>query len=112
MLGLNHLQSFLFIVALTSFGFTIRIKRDKVNVHTTPYRIVMLVSLVLFCIGLGAVMCQIGNGFGLSLPLAFGSVPIAVLVRNCSEVTEEEYPDREARILGALSLCGVLAAGF
>ena len=110
MLGLNHTQSFLFIVALTAFGISIRFKRDKVR--TTPYRIVMLVCLTLFCIGLGAVLCQIGNGLGLTLPLVFGSVPIAVLVRNCSEVAEEEYPDREARILGALSLCAVVVAGL
>lgn len=110
MLGLNHFQSFLLIVALTAFGFSVDFKRDKA--HTDLNRIVSLVALTLFCIGLGAVFCQIAAGFSLSLPLFVGSVPFAVLVRNCSEIPENEFPGFEAFVLGCVSLCGVLAAGL
>ncbi len=109
MLALDIIQSFLVIVFFTAVGFSIDLKRGKTKGHTTPARVVTLVALTLFCFGLSAIFCQIVGSFGLSVPLFVGAAAFAVLVRNCSEIADEDFPDIEAGVMGCVSLCGVLA---
>lgn len=111
MSGAYYIQQFLLIVSVTAFGLCVDLDKGRhiPRSPTTPYRIAALLCLLLFCIGTGAVFCQTGTLLGLTLPLFVGSLPIAVLVRNCSEMTPEEIPDREARGLGLASLCSALA---
>jgi len=111
MTGAYYVQQFLLIVSVTAFGFCLELDRNRhiPRTRTTPYRMAALLCLVLFSIGVGAVLCQTGAVLGLALPLFLGSVPVAVLVRNCSEMTPEETPDHEAKGLGFASLCTALA---
>ena len=111
MTGAYYLQQFFLLVSVTAFGFCVELDKNRQipRSRTTPYRVVTVLCLVLFSIGVGAVLCQIGTILRLTLPLFVGSVPVAALVRNGSEMTPEEIPDREAKVLGGGSLCAALA---
>ena len=104
--GDSHLQDFLMVVFFVAVGFSLRRIRDD-GKTTSLWRISTLVALTLFCIGLGAILCQIAVTAGLPLPLFVCSMAMAVLVRNCSELANE-FPDNEADIMGAVSL-GIFA---
>ena len=101
--GDSHLQGFLMLVFFTAVGFSLRRDRGSGGGSGRAWRVVTLVALTVFCIGLGAVLCQITSTAGLSLPLFIGSMAVAVLVRNCSELANE-FPDNEADIMGTVSM--------
>ena len=83
-------------------------EEEQTRIRTSWERIASLVGLILFCIGVGAVLCQISRELGLTLPLFVGAMTVAVLVRNFNEMDVDEFPDAEADIVGNVSLCGFL----
>lgn len=103
--GDSHLQDFLMLVFFTVVGFSLHYDRGSGDGAETGslWRVSTLVGLTLFCIGVGAILCQIAGAAWVSVPLFIGSMAVAVLVRNCSELAND-FPDREADILGAVSL--------
>lgn len=68
-------------------------------------------SLLAFCLFAGGVgMGSLGQLLGVPLPACLGGMAVAVLLRNTTEMTEEEFPDRELLWTGLAALAGCLVS--
>lgn len=77
---------------------------------STQYRVVSVVCLIAFCMCAGYVL---GGAFtaltGVTLPWFVSSMFMAAVMRNTTELPDEEFPDDEADKIGNVCLCGFLS---
>lgn len=78
-------------------------------VRTSPNRILTVTSLIAFCMLAGILLVESFTILtGITVPNYIGGMALAALVRNTTEMTDEEFPDMEAERIGSVSLCAFL----
>ena len=68
------------------------------------------VLLILFCMGGSYVLAEAFTAFtGITMPWFAATMLLSALMRNTTEMDEDEFPDREAEAIGNISLCAFLS---
>lgn len=75
---------------------------------TVP-RVLSISCIIAFCVFVGTVLSECFTLLtGITMPSYIGGMVVAAIFRNTTEMTDEEFPDREADIIGNVSLSGFL----
>lgn len=73
------------------------------------HRYFVISVIILFCVLSGSLVSQMFVQLtGLTMPGYIGAMCVAALLRNTTEMPDEEFPDNEADIIGNFCLCGFL----
>ena len=82
---------------------------EQTDRATTPWRIATIVCLTAFCMLTGIMIARTFTALtGITLPDYIGGMMMAALVRNCSEIKDDEFPEWEGDAIGSVSLCAFL----
>lgn len=74
--------------------------------RTTWAHIGRMAVLTAFCMAVGVLLARVFTDWtGITLPDYIGGMILAACVRNTTNMTEEEFPDRETDFVGNIALC-------